>query len=68
MKATIFCLAAYVGALGAFAISGYMASWVYASYGCLWTSSTVFGLSFLTLATGFGAVISAAFDLVDWFR
>jgi len=68
MKAAIFCLAAYVCALGAFLISGYMASWVYASYGCIWTSSGVFGLSFLTLATGFGSAIAALFDIADWFR
>jgi len=65
MKTLAIIVVAYVGALCAFAASGFLASWVYQLYGCVWTSSGVFGVSFLAIVTGIAGAVAG---LLDWFR
>jgi hypothetical protein len=68
MKTIAVIFLSYVGALCAFAASGFLASWAYQLNGCIWTSSGVFGVSFLAIVTGFAGVITNLFDFSDWFR
>lgn len=68
MKAALLIFVVWLGAVLAFVISGYMANWAYMLFGCLWTSSTLFGVSFLALASGIGGLVTYLFDLTDWFN
>lgn len=68
MKAALLVLTVWAGAVFAFAASGYAASWLYEIYGCIWTSSTLFGVSFLAMASAMGGIVTHLFDLTDWFN
>jgi hypothetical protein len=67
MKAGALILVMWLGAVAAFFLSGFVANWLYEINGCIWTSGSVFGASFLAFAGAVGAAATQLFDLTDWF-
>jgi uncharacterized membrane protein YgcG len=67
MKAASLILLMWLGAVAAFFLSGFVANWMYEINGCIWTSGSVFGASFLAFASALGAGAAHLFDLTDWF-
>jgi hypothetical protein len=68
MKTAALVVVAYIGAVLAFSASGFLANWIYQISGCIWTSSGVFGVTFLAFVSGFATFVVNFFDLADWFN